>query len=89
MPPASETGCLPIRVEAPLPAESPVRSAGARIAETLSSIGIDRTLVRIFDSLLWSCYQTAGPYAEFGPRLTRWHEGKLFFPATTTGPVSG
>jgi hypothetical protein len=49
------------------------------ISARLTSIGIDRTLVRILDALLWSCYQTAGPYAEFGPWLTRWHAGRLFF----------
>ena len=51
----------------------------AEIQQRLTSIGIDRTLVRILDSLLWSAYRAKGPEAEFGRWLVRWHGGRLFF----------
>jgi hypothetical protein len=51
----------------------------AEISQRLRSIGINRTLVRILDSLLWSAFQTRGPEAEFGRWLVRWHGGRLFF----------
>lgn len=49
------------------------------ISKRLTSIGIDRTLVRILDSLLWSGFQERGPDAEFGRWLVRYHGGRLFF----------
>jgi Family of unknown function (DUF6308) len=49
------------------------------ISKRLTSIGINRTLVRILDSLLWSAYRTGGPEAEFPRWLVRWHKGRLFF----------
>ena len=49
------------------------------ISKRLKSIGIDRTLVRILDSLLWSAYPDSGPDAEFARWLVQWHQGRLFF----------
>ena len=49
------------------------------ISRRLTSIGFDRTLVRILDSVLWSAYRAGGPEAEFGRWLVRDHGGRLFF----------
>jgi hypothetical protein len=49
------------------------------ISRRLASIGFDRTLVRILDSILWSGAPGGGPEAEFARWLVRWHEGRLFF----------
>jgi len=49
------------------------------ISRRLISIGVDRTPVRILDSLLWTGYQKAGPYAEFGRWITQCRDGRLFF----------
>lgn len=49
------------------------------ISRRLASIGIDRTLVRILDVLLWSGFQKQSSEAEFGRWLVRWHQGRLFF----------
>lgn len=49
------------------------------ISRRLKSIGIERTLVRILDSLLWSGYRERGPEAEFGRLLVRYRGGRLFF----------
>lgn len=49
------------------------------ISTRLTSIGIDRTLVRILDALLWSGFRERGPEPEFGRWLVRNHGGRLFF----------
>jgi len=49
------------------------------VSKRLASIGIDRTLVRILDALLWSDFQNQGPEAEFGRWLVQWRQGRLFF----------
>lgn len=49
------------------------------IHRRLASIGIDRTLTRILDSILWSAAPGGGPEAEFGRWLVQWHGGRLFF----------
>ncbi len=49
------------------------------ISKRLITIGIDRTLVRILDALLWSGFQNQGPEAEFGRWLVKWRWGRLFF----------
>jgi Family of unknown function (DUF6308) len=49
------------------------------IERRLTTIGIERSLVRILDSLLWSGYQDESTEAEFGRWLVKWHNGRLFF----------
>jgi hypothetical protein len=60
----------------------------AEISQRLRSIGINRTLVRILDSLLWSAFQTRGPEAEFGRWLVRWHRGRLASRAAGRRPAA-
>ena len=49
------------------------------ISRRLRGIGINRTLVRILDSVLWSAYRKEEPDAEFARWLVHWHGGRLLF----------
>lgn len=49
------------------------------ISERLKGIGIERSLVRILDALLWSGYLENGPDKEFMRVLTSYRGGRLFF----------
>jgi hypothetical protein len=57
------------------------RDALRDISDKLASIGIERSLVRILDALMWfdAPVKTIGPYQAYQGWLTRHHGGRLFF----------